>query len=89
MNIKSDMDKLQFLTQQDRLVVFTIGGNANGDTWRDIIVAYNGGDAAASVTLPAGAWFQVVNDKKAGVATLAEASGAVSLPPFSMAVLHN
>jgi pullulanase len=90
MDSKADMDKINILSSQDRLVAFTIGGNANGDSWSNIFVAYNGNDSDRTLSLPHdGIWYQVVNDKKAGVETLAQLRGNVTLPPFSAAVLHD
>jgi len=90
MDSKSDMDRINFLSSQDRLVAFTIGDNANGDSWRTVFVAYNAGDGSRTINLPgSGTWYQVVNDRKAGTAVLAELRGTVTLPPLSMAVLHD
>jgi len=90
MDSRADMDKVNILSRQDRLVAFSIGGNANGDSWSTIFVAYNGGNQAKTIDLPSGGrWHQVVDDKKAGVATLSEHSGTVTVPPLSMAVLHD
>ena len=88
MDSKEDMERIEVLSAQNRLVAFTIAGNANGDSWSAIFAAYNGSDQAQSVSLPAGTWLQVVNERKAGVAALSEASGSVTLPPLSMAVLR-
>jgi len=89
MDSKEDMARVEVLSAQNRLVAFIIAGNANGDSWRSIFVAYNGGEQAQSVNLPAGTWQQVVNERKAGTAALSEANGSVTLPPLSMAVLHD
>ena len=90
MDRKEDMDRIQFLSSQNMLVAFTIGGNANGDSWRNIFVAYNGSEQAQTIALPGtGTWNQVVNERRAGVTTLAQVRGNLTLPPLSMAVLHN
>ena len=90
MDSKADMAGINFLASQDRLVAFTLGGNANGNSWTTILVAYNAGDTEKKIDLPGnGTWYQVVNEEKAGVTALAEISGSVTLPPLSMAVLHD
>jgi pullulanase len=89
MNAKADMDKIEFLQKTDMLVAFTIGGNANGDSWRTILVAYNAGPAARDLELPAGNWTQVVNNARAGVDSLGAATGTLRIPPLSMVVLHD
>jgi pullulanase len=91
MNAKAGINNaIQVASSRDRLVAFSIGPNAGGDPWRTIFVAYNAGDQPKTVNLPGSAnWYQVVNAQKAGVETLATVSGTVTLPPFSMAVLHD
>jgi pullulanase len=88
---KDDIEKtVNIITAEDRRVAFVITNNANADAWRSIFVAYNAGSSPAAFTLPSGAvWQQVVDSKRAGVEPLAELSGAVTLPPLSMAVLHD
>ncbi|MDR2054169.1 MAG: hypothetical protein LBP80_12210, partial [Treponema sp.] len=82
---------LRVLSAGDLIVSFALTGNANNDPWRTIFVAYNGGPVPATLTLPNPSvrWRQVVDAHRAGTETLAEIdSGAVTLPPVSMAVLY-
>ncbi|MDR1128722.1 MAG: type I pullulanase [Treponema sp.] len=79
------------LCAEDRAVSFVLGGNANGDSWRSIFVAYNAGRAPRLLALPEPAlrWHQVAGTRKAGTEILAEIdSGALTLPPVSLAVLY-
>ncbi|MDR0495217.1 MAG: type I pullulanase [Treponema sp.] len=88
---REDIEKtLEILTAENMRVSFILKDHASGDTWRVIFVAYNGDKSPKELTLPADApvWRQVVNARQAGVETLAEISGSVTLPPLSMAVLH-
>ena len=88
MNSRADMDLITVLTAQDMLVAFTVGDNAGGR--QTVFVAYNGAETTASVILPGeGTWYQVVNDRMAGVTPLAHVQGILTLPPLSMAVLHD
>jgi pullulanase len=88
MDAKADMDKIEFLQKADTLVAFTIGGNANGDSWRTILVAYNGSPDERTLELPAGNWTQVVDAARAGVDSLGTVTGVLRIPPLSMVVLH-
>jgi len=87
----SGIDKtLEILHAQDMGVSFILKENAAGDPWRTIFVAYNGGPRPKEFTLPASVpvWQQVVDSRRAGTEPLAEFSGVITLPPFSMTVLH-
>ena len=89
---KEDIERtLLILSAQDLGVSFILKENAAGDIWRTIFVAYNGGSQPKTFNLPAAApvWYQVADSRRAGTETLAEISGAVTLPPLSMAVLHD
>jgi pullulanase len=87
----SDIEKtLEILHAQDMGVSFILKENAAGDPWRTIFVAYNGGPCPKEFTLPSSVpvWRQVVDSRRAGTETLAEFSGVITLPSFSMTVLH-
>jgi pullulanase len=47
---------IKFLDTKNNLVSFTINGAAAGDTWKDILVVYNGNPKAMPFTLPRGKW---------------------------------
>ena len=38
------------------VITFTLNGNASGDTWKNIIVAYNPNRSATTINLPVGEW---------------------------------
>ena len=53
---------LQFLQMPKPVTVgYHISDHANGDTWKDILVYFNGNDQDVPVTLPAGDWRIVAN----------------------------
>ncbi|MEL7089944.1 MAG: alpha-1,6-glucosidase domain-containing protein, partial [Planctomycetota bacterium] len=82
---------LGFVDQDDLpegVIAYTLDGRAVGDDWDTIFVAYNGGPDARTVDLPSGAWSIVVNAERAGHETLGTARGDVTLPPYSMTVMH-
>ena len=85
-DIRRHLDWLD--TSDDRLVAYTLNGEAVGDDWATILVAYNGSDIEQKLELPSGRWEQVVNKDSAGVETLNRASREITLPPYSAAVLH-
>ncbi|MDR0645267.1 MAG: type I pullulanase [Treponema sp.] len=95
MNESADIEKHIGVTHDTEaisagVVSFLLKDNANGDSWRDIFVVYNGSEQLQTVALPetAAVWFQVVTDKKAGVEPLAEVQGQITVPRFSAAVLY-
>jgi pullulanase len=82
---------VEILAAGGQLVAFLLKGNANGDSWRTILTAYNGALALRTLELPQDVpvWRQVVDAGAAGTETLAEIrDGCLTLPPLSMAVLH-
>jgi pullulanase len=91
MDRKQDIeDAAEILSAGGQLVAFMLKGNANGDSWRTILAAYNGAAVPQTLELPRAVplWRQVVNDRKAGTETLAEIQGSLTIPPLSMAVLR-
>ncbi|MDE6548841.1 MAG: DUF3372 domain-containing protein, partial [Muribaculaceae bacterium] len=70
------------------LIAYTLKDNANGDSWKEIKVIFNGSDQAQSVKLPEGIWQAAVKDGKvdpqAGLGTL---SGTVSVAPRSALIV--
>ncbi|MGC8708655.1 MAG: hypothetical protein ACP5R1_08040, partial [Athalassotoga sp.] len=59
-----------------------------GDTWKNIIVIYNGETSNVKFTLPDGKWDLVVDQNHAGVNTINILSGEIEIPPTTMYVLH-
>jgi pullulanase len=95
MDSKADIDaKLDIPLENPpsgNVVSFKLKEYANGDSWRTIFVAYNGADNAASKTLnlPSGVWYQVVDAERAGIDTIREVTGTVTVQPLSLVVLHD
>lgn len=75
-----------FFENLGRTVAFTIDGDAAGDAWSRIYVAYNDEPNPLEIALPQGDWTVVVNATDAGTAPLGTARGTVTLPPYSMFV---
>ena len=51
------------------VVAFTLSNNANGDSWKKILVIYNGNRKNVNVELPEGEWNVAVHDGKISVET--------------------
>ena len=66
---------------------YNIAGGVNGETSDGIIAVFNGSNASATVTLPAGNWNIYINGEKAGTEVLGSVSGSVEVPAVSAMVL--
>ena len=77
---------MEILSAGDMGVSFIIRGAAPPQT---VFVAYNGSSQPKAFALPGAVpvWRQLVDARRAGIETLAECSGSVTLPPLSIAVL--
>ena len=90
-NTREDIEKnIKIMHTRDQCVLFAIDGRGSGDSWKTILVAYNGSRSEKTLDLPAEVpvWQQVVDSRRAGIETLAQISGSIELPPLSMAVLR-
>ncbi len=69
------------------VVGYRLKNNANGDSWKNIVVIYNPNDWNVTINLP-GTWNVVVDDQKAGTATIRTASNSITVHGTSMMVLY-
>jgi pullulanase len=69
-------------------IEFELTGNANKDSWKNIVVAYNPHPDPVTVPLPNGSWTVVATTGKIGEKKLATATGSASVPGYTMMVLH-
>ncbi len=80
---------LRFIDTEDpNFVAFQLSGYPNGDTWRDILVLYNGSGILQDFTLPDGKWTVVLDAQdinEAGLRTMR--SNALQVTPISAMVL--
>ena len=54
---------LQFIEgTPEQVVAYTLNGHAGGDEWEQIVVAFNGSDKAADITIPEGQWKVIAHD---------------------------
>ncbi|MBZ4663712.1 MAG: pulA [Caloramator sp.] len=81
---------LEFLDTPTNVIAYTLKDNANGDKWKNIVVAFNGTEKEQKITLPSrGKYCVVVNGQKAGVKTLETVNGGtLTLPPKTAYVLY-
>ncbi|MDE6017493.1 MAG: type I pullulanase [Muribaculaceae bacterium] len=71
------------------LISYTLKDNANGDSWKDIKVIFNGGDEPRSVRLPKGTWKAAVLDGKIDLSeSLGSFKGTIKVAPASAAILY-
>ncbi len=70
------------------LISYSLKDNANGDSWKEIKVIFNGSDQARTIKLPKGVWQAVVRDGKVDPAAgLGAMSGNATIPPMSALIL--
>jgi pullulanase len=62
--------------------------NVPGDSWKNIVVLYNGDTSPVSFILPDGTWNLVVDRSKAGTNTITTLSGKIEIPPTSIYVMY-
>ena len=81
---------LEFLKTPINTVGFKISKNANGDQWQNIIVLYNPTRNKLKFNLPfAAEWKLVVNERKAGIKTIAKINSyQMEVNPISAMVLY-
>lgn len=65
MTTTADIQKhLSFFPTQNLFVGYQISGNANGDSWKNIIVLFNGSNETKTVEIPKGDWTVVLEGDK-------------------------
>ena len=79
---------LDFATNMpENLVAYVIRDHANGDSWKNILVIYNGSAQSREVAVK-GDWSIVANDRQAGVEQLQTVKDKIQVEPFSLVVAH-
>lgn len=81
---------LEFLpVEESNLVAFRLKDNANGDKWKDIIVAYNSRNEVAKLTVPQGKYTIVCRDGNIDSRGLGTVHGTeVSIPAQSALIMY-
>ena len=70
------------------LVGYTISDNANGDSWKDILVLFNGNQVDKPVTLPAGNWTMVLRGGQIDEGGISQAKNNVKVPASSAMIFY-
>jgi pullulanase len=79
---------LDFATDApDNLVEYVIRNNANGDSWKNILVIYNGARESRDITVT-GDWIIVANEQRAGLEELQSAHDKIHVEPYSLVIAH-
>ncbi|MBO5250691.1 MAG: type I pullulanase [Bacteroidaceae bacterium] len=81
---------MEFLpVEGSNLIAFILKGNANGDSWKDIIVAFNSRQESAEVAIPQGNYTVVCKDGKINMNGMGKVKGAkITVPARSAIILH-
>ena len=89
MTTTADIQKhLAFLPTEDLLIGYQISGNANGDSWKNILVLLNGSDDSKTINLPQGEWTIVLQGNKINEAGIRKTSDkTVDVPRISALIL--
>ncbi|MFZ0828929.1 MAG: type I pullulanase [Verrucomicrobiia bacterium] len=69
------------------VVEYVLKNHANGDSWKTILVIFNGTKESKDLTV-AGDWAIVANDKAAGTRTSETAKNKIHVAPFSLVIAH-
>ncbi len=82
-------DRLAFLpVEGTNLIGYQIKGNANGDTWKNIVVLFNGNTGTKNVSLPPGNWKLVLEGTTLDEKGIRQVSSAqISVPSVSAVIL--
>lgn len=89
-----DADKvrqyMEFLpVEGSNLVAFILKDNANGDSWKNIIVAFNSRKEPAKLSIPAGRYTIVCNHRKIKQSGMGQVSGnEIIVPARSAMIIH-
>ena len=70
------------------LVGYTISDNANGDSWKDILVLFNGNQVDKPIDLPAGNWTMVLRGGEIDEGSKIQAKGQVKIPGSSGMIFY-
>ena len=81
---------LNFLDIRDpNIIAYQISGNANGDSWKNILVIFNGNTAEKKITLPGGTWTLAADENtinEGGIRNIE--AGEIPLPATSAYILY-
>ncbi len=88
-SVQAHLKFLDIPAGTNNLVAYTLTGNANGDSWRDILVVFNGNEDYKTLDIPEGNWTIVVDEDQvdeAGLGTIG--THTLTIPGRSAMVLR-
>lgn len=82
--------QLEFLpVKNTNVVAFILKDNANGDSWKNIIVALNSRAEPVKLDIPSGKYTVICKDGKINMKGLGQVSGAeLMVPARSAMIIH-
>ena len=81
---------LKFIdTGNPGLVAYQISNNANGDSWKNILVLLNGNQATKTIVLPFGSWTLVVGDSIINEQSTQKVEKMIEIPGTTAYVLYS
>ena len=82
--------QLEFLpVDGENVVAFILKDNANGDSWKNIIVAFNSRTEPAKLAIPSGKYTVVCKDGKINLSGMGQVMGAeMTVPARSAMIIH-
>ena len=81
---------LEFLKSQENVVAFRLKDNANGDSWKDIIVILNSNKTTQRVNIPDGTWTSVCEGGQINLAGIKEYTGTeVEVAPQEALIIYS
>ena len=69
------------------VIEYVIRDHANGDSWKNIFVAYNGSSQGRDLEVK-GKWIVVADDRRAGVGELKKTQDRIHVEPYSLVIAH-
>jgi pullulanase len=81
---------LNFLDTKDlNIIVYQISGNANGDTWKNILVVFNGNTTDKKINIPTGNWTLATDGNTINEKGIKQVSaGETAIPATSAYILY-
>ena len=79
-------NNLKFEKTEKGLISYQISNNANGDTWKNILVVYNANEIKVSYKIQ-GTWNLAVSGNAFFFDNNSVVINSVDIPPISMAIL--
>ncbi|MFA7019850.1 MAG: alpha-1,6-glucosidase domain-containing protein, partial [Sphaerochaetaceae bacterium] len=87
--IKKHLEFIELSREYTKTVAYILKDNANKDSWKNIVVIYNGEpEKTVSIELPKGNWNVVVDKNTAGTDVLRVVKNKVEVEPLSICVLY-